>query len=533
MRCHARLQGVKSFYTTLSVCILRTSLVCNERAGPTSRSHCPWASRRLTLPTCSLPPTSSPPYHRLGSQPSVDTVWVDTLCIPFARQVQELLRGSRLQQRAEGIREAAAATCTELMPLVTHAAAAAAFGPVPVTEDDLRCGGAAERQDARLATFNLVAALRRGHFQPLVSGHALLPTWWCTTPCGLSHAAADDAPAARVVCAVLIRRWPLCMLLSRSFNLLSAADDPAAGTVATALVPFGDLLNHDPAAECFLLWDDSLHAVVLRPDRPYQPGEQARNCVSSPLLSTPHQESVHRQPPEASQWQPFTIAAYRQRVFQEQCADSPSPFSLLQPCNQINGSMTSSEWQVFASYGEKTSGQLLLSYGFAPVHDNPHDGCDLLLSLDPDDPQRDAKAALLAERGMEAAVEFPLKLGGWPAAMLPYAAFLCASTGGVEELRYVAAQLFDRGNFPRSTGASLEAMAATHVLDRCKDALAGYGTSLQGDLAVIQALSAVPKDKLSAADERKLLTAAIRIIERRALERTVSSLTELRRRTLR
>ena len=189
---------------------------------------------------------------------------------------------------------------------------------------------------------------------------------------------------------------------------------------------------------------------------------------------------------------------------------------------------------MFASYGEKTSGQLLLSYGFAPVHGNPHDGCDLLLSLDLDDPQRDAKAAVLAERGMETPVEFPLKLGGWPAAMLPYAAFLCASTDGVEELRYVAAQLFDRGNFPRSSrGGSLEAAAATHVLDRCRDALEGHGTTLQGDLAVIQSMSGVAKDELPAADERKLLTAAIRIIERRALERTVSSLTELRRRTLR
>ena len=189
--------------------------------------------------------------------------------------------------------------------------------------------------------------------------------------------------------------------------------------------------------------------------------------------------------------------------------------------------------QVFASYGEKTSGQLLLSYGFAPVHSNPHDGCDLLLALDPDDPQRDDKAALLQERGMEPAVEFPLKLSGWPAAMLQYAAFLCVSTDSVEELRFVAAQLFDRGTFPRSTGGSLDAAAATHVLDRCKVALAGYGTTLQGDLAVIEAMSAAARDELCTADERKLLTAAIRIIERRALERTVFTLTELRKRTTR
>jgi histone-lysine N-methyltransferase SETD3 len=189
--------------------------------------------------------------------------------------------------------------------------------------------------------------------------------------------------------------------------------------------------------------------------------------------------------------------------------------------------------QVFASYGEKTSGQLLLSYGFGPVHDNPHDGCDLPLGLDADDPQHDAKAALLAERGMEATVEFPLKLGGWPAAMLPYAAFACVSTDSMEELRYVAAQLFDGHTFPSTLGRGLEAAAAMHVLDRCKAALAGYASSLQGDLAVIEELSWVDQAERCVAEQRKLLMAAIRIIERRALERTVFTLADLRKRTLR
>ena len=189
--------------------------------------------------------------------------------------------------------------------------------------------------------------------------------------------------------------------------------------------------------------------------------------------------------------------------------------------------------QVFASYGEKTSGQLLLSYGFAPVHDNPHDGCELPLGLDADDPQLAAKAALLAERGMEATVEFPLKLGGWPAAMLPYAAFVCVSTDSMEELRYVAAQLFDGQAFPITLGRGLEAAATVHVIDCCKAALAGYASSLQGDLAVIEQLSRVDQAERSMAERRQLLTAAIRIIERRALERTIFTLTELRRGTLR
>jgi len=317
------------------------------------------------------------------------------------------------------------------------------------------------------------------------------------------------------------------MLLSRSFNLLSAADSPTGAPATTALVPFGDLLNHDPAAECFLHWDADLQAVVLRPDRPYQPGEQARDCVLPPEQTNFQSLTARAADLRASQVRGKTTGGDPAAMLLVRCSANATKRKGYKVVNTL------AQLQVFASYGEKTSGQLLLSYGFAPVHGNPHDGCDLLLALDAHDPQRDAKAALLADRGMAAAVEFPLKLGGWPAAMLPYAAFLCASTDSTEELRYVAAQLFERGNFPSSTGGSLEAAAATHVLDRCTDALAGYGTTLQGDLAVIQATSAVARVELPAADERKLLTAAIRIIERRALERTVSSLTELRRRTLR
>ena len=195
--------------------------------------------------------------------------------------------------------------------------------------------------------------------------------------------------------------------------------------------------------------------------------------------------------------------------------------------------MSNSGAQVVASYGEKTSGQLLLSYGFAPVHDNPHDGCDLVLALEADDPQRNAKVALLAERSLQATVEFPLKLGGWPAEMLPYAAFVCVSTDSVEELRYVAAQLFDGQTVPSALGRGLEAAAAMHVHDCCRAALAGYGSSLQGDLAVIEQLSRGDQASRSRAEGRQLMAAAIRIIERRALERTMFTLSELRRRTLR
>lgn len=46
--------------------------------------------------------------------------------------------------------------------------------------------------------------------------------------------------------------------------------------------------------------------------------------------------------------------------------------------------------QVFASYGQKSSGQLLLSYGFVP-ETNPHEAVRVELTVDPDSP---AAAAL-------------------------------------------------------------------------------------------------------------------------------------------
>lgn len=52
--------------------------------------------------------------------------------------------------------------------------------------------------------------------------------------------------------------------------------------------------------------------------------------------------------------------------------------------------------QVMASYGQKTSGELLLSYGFAPPpQENPHDGCMLQLQISGSDPLQGAKVEAL------------------------------------------------------------------------------------------------------------------------------------------
>jgi len=54
-----------------------------------------------------------------------------------------------------------------------------------------------------------------------------------------------------------------------------------------------------------------------------------------------------------------------------------------------------------ASYGQRTSGQLLLSYGFAPTAgENPHDACLLQLSISEQDPLRVAKIQALQKYGL-------------------------------------------------------------------------------------------------------------------------------------
>ncbi len=72
-------------------------------------------------------------------------------------------------------------------------------------------------------------------------------------------------------------RWGFSMLLSRLIRLPGKQD-------LEACVPWADLLNHSPSADCFLDWDSSSSSVVLRTDRTYQPGEQANTALSHMVL---------------------------------------------------------------------------------------------------------------------------------------------------------------------------------------------------------------------------------------------------------
>lgn len=84
--------------------------------------------------------------------------------------------------------------------------------------------------------------------------------------------------------------WAFGVLLSRSFALPTIGE--GLPPPDTALLPFCDFLNHDPAATSFVTWDSDQQQVVLLPDRAYQAGQQV---TSSPCSAGPALHSHGRQ----------------------------------------------------------------------------------------------------------------------------------------------------------------------------------------------------------------------------------------------
>lgn len=101
--------------------------------------------------------------------------------------------------------------------------------------------------------------------------------------------------------------------------------------------------------------------------------------------------------------------------------------------------------QVFVSYGERSSAEYLLSYGFVPPAGNPHESVDVAVALQRSDPQRAAKGAALARRGLQAGAVFPVRIDAVPAEMLAFAAFAATPVAGEAEAERLAAEAFDGG----------------------------------------------------------------------------------------
>ncbi|KAK7393766.1 hypothetical protein VNO78_22330 [Psophocarpus tetragonolobus] len=137
--------------------------------------------------------------------------------------------------------------------------------------------------------------------------------------------------------------------------------------------------------------------------------------------------------------------------------------------------------QVFISYGTKSNGELLLSYGFVPKEGaNPTDSVELSLSLKKSDACYNEKLELLKKYGLSASQCFPIQITGWPLELMAYA-YLSVSPssmrGKFEEMAAAASNNTTTKKDLRYP--EIEEQALQFILDSCESSLSKYNKFLQ------------------------------------------------------
>eukprot|EP00892_Ulva_mutabilis_P009223 jgi/Ulvmu1/6673/UM030_0004.1 len=223
----------------------------------------------------------------------------------------------------------------------------------------------------------------------------------------VAEAVANGTCSASVVTEDRFR-WALAVVLSRVIRL---RDEPPLD----ALIPWADFANHSPACSSFFSLSNTRQA---RAD------SAAPADAAAAMLRVAGESVVLRADRE---YQPGDEAA--------------------------------------ASYGEKSSGQLLVTYGFVPfAGTNPHDAHELRLQVSAADEYRDEKAQILRDHGLRSEEVFPMQWAGWPAPLLPYAAFVECRPKDAADLAPLALMLFRDGQFPLLDGADMLAAAQNAVV---------------------------------------------------------------------
>ncbi|XP_027343817.1 histone-lysine N-methyltransferase setd3 isoform X2 [Abrus precatorius] len=137
--------------------------------------------------------------------------------------------------------------------------------------------------------------------------------------------------------------------------------------------------------------------------------------------------------------------------------------------------------QVFISYGKKSNGELLLSYGFVPKEGaNPSDSVELSLSLKKTDGSYKEKLELLKKYGLSASQCFPVQITGWPLELMAYAylAVSPSSMGGKFE-EMAAAASNKTTSMKDLRYPEIEDQALQFILDSCEFSISKYNKFLQ------------------------------------------------------
>ncbi|KAK4279066.1 hypothetical protein QN277_016824 [Acacia crassicarpa] len=137
--------------------------------------------------------------------------------------------------------------------------------------------------------------------------------------------------------------------------------------------------------------------------------------------------------------------------------------------------------QVFISYGKKSNGELLLSYGFVPKEGtNPSDSAELLLSLRKSDKCYEEKLQLLKKNGLSASQCFPVKVTGWPLELMAYAYLAVSPPSMRGQFEEMAAAASNKTTVKKDLRyPEIEEQALQFILDSCETSISKYKRFLQ------------------------------------------------------
>ncbi|KAG9448581.1 hypothetical protein H6P81_008546 [Aristolochia fimbriata] len=132
--------------------------------------------------------------------------------------------------------------------------------------------------------------------------------------------------------------------------------------------------------------------------------------------------------------------------------------------------------QVFISYGKKSSGELLLSYGFVPKEGtNPNDSAELILSLNKSDKCYGAKREALIKQGLSTSQRFPLHITGWPLELMAFAYLAVSPPNMRSYFEEMAAAASNKSNTKKDRRyPEIEEQALQFILDSCEAAISRY-----------------------------------------------------------
>ncbi|XP_016193799.1 ribulose-1,5 bisphosphate carboxylase/oxygenase large subunit N-methyltransferase, chloroplastic [Arachis ipaensis] len=137
--------------------------------------------------------------------------------------------------------------------------------------------------------------------------------------------------------------------------------------------------------------------------------------------------------------------------------------------------------QVFISYGKKSNGELLLSYGFVPREGaNPCDSVELSVSLKKSYQSYKEKLELLKKYGLSGSQCFPIQITGWPLELMAYAYLAVSPSSMRAQFEEMAAAASNKTTIKKdSRYPEIEEQALQFILDSCESSISKYNNFLQ------------------------------------------------------